>query len=290
MELRREDGPGLVHHALITAIIEIDKVLLEVRVESAGIDSITMVLAGDVALTSGQVQSRNVVSTVTVLHLDGASTGGQSQKLVAQADTHDWNGRSLDESGQVVDGVLAVSWVTGAVRDEDAVEVSSDLVDREIVWQYCNSRSSANQATEDVLLDTAVDQSHMKGGVGSGDDERSLRADPLHKVNLTRVDEALVLIGVVLIADRDPSEGRAPLPKVGNNSTSVNARNGGHTFARTPLSQALDRGPVAVLLRHVRHDNSGALDVGRLEVFEEIEFVTDARRDSVVANEGLGEH
>lgn len=289
VELRREDGSGLVHHSLVAAIVEVDKVLLEIGVKSAGINGITVVLASNVALTSGQVQRRDVVSTVTVLHLDGASTGGQSQKLVAQADTHDWDRRRLNQSGQVVNGVLAMSWVTRAVRDEDTIEVRSDLVDGEIVRQHSHSRSSANQAAEDILLDTAVDQSDVEGGVGCGDDKWSLGADPLHKVNLARVDEALILICVVLVTDRNPSQGRTLLTEVRDNGTGVNARNGGHTLTRTPLSQALNRGPVAVLLSHIRHNNSGTLDVRGLEVLEEVEFVANVRRNTVVANERLGE-
>lgn len=63
---------------LVTAIVEVDEVLLEVRVQSGGIHGVTVVLAGDVTLSCGQVQSRNVMGTVAVLHLDSASTGSQS--------------------------------------------------------------------------------------------------------------------------------------------------------------------------------------------------------------------
>jgi hypothetical protein len=70
------------------------------------------------------------VSTVTILELDGLRTCGQSEKLVAQADTHDGKLIGLHKLTQVVDGILAMNWVSGAVGDEDTVEVVCDLVNR----------------------------------------------------------------------------------------------------------------------------------------------------------------
>lgn len=83
VELGGEDGAGLVKHALVGTVVEVDEVLLELTRESAGIDGVTVVLAGDVAEASGQVESGNVVGSVTILELDGASADSKSQKLVA---------------------------------------------------------------------------------------------------------------------------------------------------------------------------------------------------------------
>lgn len=274
---------------LVASIIEIDKVLLEIRVKRASINSVTVILARDVALTRSQVQGRNVMSTVAILHLDGASTRSQSHELMSQTDSHDWDGRLLHQATQVVDCVHAVSWVTRAVRDEDAVDLAGDLVDRVVVWQDRDCGSSANQATQDVLLDTTIDQGDVEGRVGCRDNEGSLGANPLDQVDLARVDKALVLIGIVFITNRNPGQGRTLLSKEGDNGASVDAGDGGHSLPGAPVAQTLNRGPMAVLLGHIGHDDSSTLDVGGLEVLEEVELVTDVGGNAVVSYEGLGE-
>lgn len=274
---------------LVASVIEVDKVLLEVRVERASINSVTVVLAGDVALTRRQVQSRNIVSTVAVLHLDSASTSSQGHKLVTQADSHDWDRRLVHQATQVVDRVHAVSWVTGAVGDEDTVNLAGNLVDWVVVRQDRDRCSSADQAAQDVLLDATVDQGNVEGRVGRRDHEGGLGAHPLDQVDLARVDKALVLVGIVLVANRDPGQRRTLLSEVGDNGTSVNARDGGHSLPSTPIAQTLDGGPVAVLGGHIGHNDSSTLDVGRLKVLEQVEFVADVRRYTVVSNERLSE-
>lgn len=289
VELGREDGPGLVHHSLVGSVVEVDEVLLEVRVESAGINGVTVVLARDVALASGQVQGRDVVGTVAVLHLDGARTSCQGQQLVTKANSHDWDGRGLDEAGKVVDGVLAVSWVTRAVGDEDSVEVGRNLVDWEVVRKHRHGRSSADQTSKNVLLDSTVEQSNVEGRVGGGDNERSLGAHFLDEVDLAGVDEALVFVGIVLVANGNPSQGGTTLTEECDDSTGVNARDSRNTLTSTPLSQALDSSPVTVLCSNVGYDNTSALDVGGLEVLQELVLVTDVGGDTVVADQRLGE-
>ncbi len=46
---------------------------------------------------------------------------------------------------------------------------------------------------------------------------------------------------------------------------------------------------MAVLFGHVGNDNAGALDVGGLEVLEEVVLIALVRGHTVVANERLGE-
>lgn len=46
VELSREDGSGLVDHALVASVVEVDKVLLEAAGQGAGINGVTVVLAG----------------------------------------------------------------------------------------------------------------------------------------------------------------------------------------------------------------------------------------------------
>lgn len=274
---------------LIGSIVEVDEELLEVWVERASINSVTVVLACDVALARSQVQRRDVVSTVTVLHLDGASTSGQGHELVAQANSHDRDRGLIHQATQVVDSVHAVGRVTGAIGDEDAIDLVGNLVDRVVVRQNRDRSSTADQAAQNVFLHSTVDQSNMEGRVGRRNNKGSFSAHPLDKVDLARVDETLVLVGIVLVTDRDPSQGRALLSQVGNDSTRVHARDGGHSLPGTPVAQALNGSPVAVLLGIVRDNDSGALDVRGLEVLEEVEFVADARGHTVVADKRLSE-
>lgn len=289
VELGREDGAGLVHHTLVGAVVKVDEILLEVAREGADIDGVTVVLRGDVTLTSGQVKRRDVVGTVTILELDGLGTNSESKKLVTKANTHDGNRGSLHKLGEVVNSLLAVSGITRAVGNEDAIEVVGNLVDGVVVGEDGDGGATADQAAKDVLLDTAVDQSDVELGVGVGNHEGSLGGHALDKVDLARVDEALILIGVVLVANGDPGERGTLLTEVGDNRTSVNTGNGGNALAGAPLAQALNSSPVAVLRSDIGDNNTGALNVGGLEVLEEVELVTLIRRDTVVANQGLGE-
>ena len=130
----------------------------------------------------------------------------------------------------------------------------------------------------------------MVAGIGVVDDERRLGAHTLHEVDLTGVDVALVFVGIVLIANGDSGQRGTLLAQVGDDGTSVNTGDSRDALTSAPLGKALDSGPVAVFLSHISNDNAGALDVGRLEVLEEVVLVALIRRHAVVANEGLGEN
>lgn len=129
----------------------------------------------------------------------------------------------------------------------------------------------------------------MKSSTGRLDNEGSLGADTLDEVDLTGVNEALVLIGIVLVTNGDPSEGRTLLSEEGDNFTSINAGDGRDTLSGAPFAQALNGGPMAVVDSIIGDDDTGALDMRRLKVLEEVVLVSLARGDSVVANQGLGE-
>ena len=60
---------------LVTAIIQVDKVLLVLFGEGCGVNCITVVLTGDMTLPSRQVQGWDIVGTVSVLELDSTGTG-----------------------------------------------------------------------------------------------------------------------------------------------------------------------------------------------------------------------
>ena len=129
----------------------------------------------------------------------------------------------------------------------------------------------------------------MVRGVRGRDDERRLGAHTLNQVDRAGVDETLVLVGIVLVTDGNPRQRRTLLTEVCDDLTSVDTRDGGHTLAGTPLTQALDRRPMAVLEGNICHDDTGTLDMGRLEILEEVELVTLVGGDSVVADKRLGE-
>lgn len=290
VELGAENGARLVDHTLVALVIQVHEVRLPLRGQGGGINGVTVVLAGDVAATSAQIQSRDVVGPVTVLELDGASTGGESKQLVTQADTEDGDLGSLHQSLQVEDGVLAVSGVTGAVGDEDTIEVVGDLVDGVIKGEDSDASATVHQTTQDVLLHTAVEDGNVRVRVSSANVERLLGADLTDQVNLFRVGEGLVLVGIVLLADCDLSQRRTPLTEEGDNSTSVNPRDGRNTFPRTPLTQALNGSPVAVLLSNISDDYTGRLQVGGLEVLEKPVRVLLGRRYAIVADQRLSEN
>jgi len=289
MELSAEDRARLVNHTLVALVVQVHEVRLPVRRQGVSVDGVTVVLAGDVAATGAQVQSRDVVGPVTVLELDGPAAGSQSQQLVAETDAEDGNLGGLHQTLQVVDSVLAVGGVTGAVGDEDTVEVVGNLVDRVVEGEDCDASAATNQAAQDVLLHTAIDDSDVGGGVRSADVEGLLGANLTDQVDLLGIGEGLVLIGIVLLADGDTGEGGTLLTQIGDNSTSVDARNGRDTLTGTPLSQRLDSSPVGVLLGNIGHDDTGGLKVGGLEVFQKTIGVLLRRRHAVVADERLGE-
>lgn len=273
----------------VALVVEIDKVRLPVRRQSRSIDRIAVVLACDVATTSAQVQSRDVMGPITVLELDGAGASSQSQELVTQTNTEDGNLGGLHQTLQVVYSVLAVSGVTGAVGDEDTIEVVGHLVDRVIEGEDRDAGAAANHAPQDILFHTTVDDSNVGRRVRSADMKRLLSADLTHQVDLLGVGECLVLVGVVLLTDGDTSKGRALLTQIGDNGTSVNARDGRDTLTSTPLSQRLNGSPVAVLLRNISDDDTSRLQVGRLEVLQEAIDILLSRGHTIVANQGLSE-
>lgn len=289
MELRAEDGAGGVDHALIGAVVEVDKVLLEVVRQRGRVDGVPVVLRRDVALARGAVERGDIVRAVAVLELDGAAAGGEGEELVAQADAEDGDLGGLHQAREVVHGVGAVGGIAGAVGDEDPVEVVRDLVDGEVVGEDGDGGAAGDEGAQDVLLDAAVDDGYVHVAVRGGDVEGRLGGDALDEVDLLGVHEGFVLVGVVFLADGDAGEGGAALAEVGDDGAGVDAGDGGDAFTSAPGRERLDGGPMAVLEGVVGDDDSDALDVGGLKVLEESELVALVGRHAVVPNEWLGE-
>jgi hypothetical protein len=248
-----------------------------------------VVLGCDVALAGGQIQCRDVVSPVSVLKLDCSGTGCESEKLMAETDTHDWDLGRLHEAGEMVDGFLAMGWVTGPVGDEDTVEVVGHLVNREVVREDCNACSTADQAAKNVLLDTAVDDCDVHISIRGTDVEWGLGAHFLDQVDLLRVNEGFVLVCIIFLSNGDSSQRRSNFPQMGDNSTSIDTRDGRNTLTSTPLTQALNSRPVTVLLSIIGHNNTHTLNVGTLKVFQQTVFVSSGGWNTIVADKRLGE-
>ena len=290
VELGGEDRASLVDHTLVGAVVEVDEVLLELRWKGCGIDGVTVVLGSNVALTGCKVKSWDVVSTVTVLELDGASTCCKSEKLVTETDSKDWNLGGLHETGKVVNSLLAMSWVTRTVGDEDSIEVMGNLVNWEVIWEDSYAGPTTDQAAKNVLLNTAVNDSYVHVAALRADVERSLGADSLDQVDLFWVNESLILISVVFLSNGDSGQRRTLLSQISDNSTGINPRNGWDTLASTPLTQTLDSSPVGVLSSVVGDDDTSTLDVWRFEVLEKTMLVAVAGWNTVVSDQWLSEN
>lgn len=161
VELGTEDGAGVVDQTLVGLVVQVGEVLPPVLRQGSRVDSITVVLGGDVALAGGEVKGRDVVCTVSVLQLERLSTGGESNELMTHANTHNGDLGALEQFAEVVHGGSAVGRVTGAVGDEDTIEVVSDLVDGVVEGEAGNTGSTGDETAEDVLLDTAINQSNV---------------------------------------------------------------------------------------------------------------------------------
>ena len=208
---------------------------------------------------------------------------------MAQADTHDGDLRGLHEHLQVVHSGLAVRWVSRAIGDKDTIVVIGHLLNLEIIREDRNTGSTADQASENVLLDTTINQSDVVLGVVRLDNEGGFRANLLDKVNLARIDETLVFVGIVLITNRDSGQGGSLLSEVSDNGTGVNARDGGNAFSGTPCAEALNSSPMTILLGDVGDNHTSTLDMRRLEVPQEVPFVTLRGRHAIVSNQWLRE-
>jgi len=148
-----------------------------------------MILAGDMTFASGKIQGRNVMSPISVLELDSSRTSGQGQQLVSKADTKDGNLGTLHQLSEMVNSILAMSWVSRPIGNENTIEVMGHLMDRIIERETGNASTSAHQTTKNILLHSTVDDSDMSRRRWCTDMEWCLRAHFPDQVNLLRVDE-----------------------------------------------------------------------------------------------------
>lgn len=279
----------MVQHTLVGLIVQVGEVFLPVRWKSGWVHRVTVVLRCDVALTSSQVESWNVVGTVTVLELDSLRTDCETKQLMTETNSKDWDLGRFHQAGKVVDGLLAMGWVTRAIGDEYTIKVVSNLVDWVVVWEASDGGTTADDTAKDVLLHTAINQSNVEITNIGADMEWSFGRDSLDQVNGFRINVCLVLIGIILLTDSDTAQRRALLSEECDNVPGVNTADGWHTLPGAPLRQTLNGGPVTVLGCVICNHNTRRLDVGRLEVSEQTVLVTGGGGNSIVANQWLCE-
>lgn len=207
---------------------------------------------------------------------------------MAETDTHDRDLGGLHQLGKRVNGLGAVSWIAGSVGDEDTVKVMSNLVDWVVIREDGHTGSTANETSENVLFHSAVDDGNVGSAVCSTNVKGRLGADLTNKVDLLRVDEGFVLVGIILFTDSDSSERRSLFTEIGDNLTGINARDGRDTLSDAPLAQTLDSSPVAVLESGICNDDADSLKTRGFEVLEKTILVTFGRRDAIVADKRLG--
>lgn len=220
-----------------------------------------MVLARDVAAAGCQVEGWDVVGAVTVLELDGSGAGGQCKQLVAETDAHDWDLGGFHQLAEMVDCVLAMGWVTGAVGDEDAVEVVGDLMDGVIVWECSDAGAATDKTSQYVLFDSTVDDGDVEVS-GRANVEGRLGADLADEIDLFGVHEGFVLIGIVFLANSDTGKRRSFFPKICNDCPCVHPRDRRNAFPGAPLTQTLHGSPMAVLLRNICDHHTNCLNIG----------------------------
>lgn len=134
-------------------------------------------------------------------------------------------------------------------------------MNRVVVGEASDAGAARDETAEDILLDTAVNQSHVHVSQRGADVEGCLCRNTTHKVDSLRVNVRLVLISIVLLTNGDTSKRGSLLTEVGYNLTSVDTRDGGDTLASTPCTKRLDSSPVAVLQGIVLNNNARSLDV-----------------------------
>src|SRR3989441_7290821 len=212
------------------------------------------------------------------LELVGVAARRERQDLMTETDAED---RALlgHHAPHVLDRRDARLRIAGAVGDHHAVEA---LLREIVVPGHPNHRDPAtHQAPDDTVLAATVDQ-HYSSRAGSVD-HGILGADKRHEVVLIGVPE-LDVFAVDDLAEHHPAFAEA----FGQRAR-VDAREPWDPLLLEPPAEALDRAPVAVLFYSLGDNESGDLDLRRLERL--VELVGQAALGhSVVADDRVRQH
>ena len=99
--------------------------------------------------------------------------------------------------------ILTMRRITRSITYKHTIKMRRYLMDREIVRENRHTRTTAHKRTQDILFNAAVYDCHMCIPQRRGNVERRLGANPLDEVELLRVSEGFVLVGVVFFTYRD---------------------------------------------------------------------------------------
>jgi hypothetical protein len=94
------------------------------------------------------------------------------------------------------------------------------------------------------------------------------------KIDFAGVKECFIFICIVFFSDDNTSKTRSTFSKESDDGSSVDSWDGGDTRARTPWGEGFNGCPMGVFCCVVGDDDAGALNGGRLEIAEEIVFIT----------------
>lgn len=140
---------------------------------------------------------------------------------MAKANAKDGDLRCSHQFLEMINGVLAMSWIARSVGDENAIKMVSNLVNGIVIRERCDAGAAADQASKDVFLDTAIDNGDMEITIEGTDMERRLGANLVNQIDLLRIDESFILVCVIFLTDGYASQGRPLLSKVRHNCARV---------------------------------------------------------------------
>lgn len=136
--------------------------LFPVLAKRRSVDGVTVVLRRDVAVVGTHEAHGLVVGAMTILQFVDGGSCGFAQQLVAHADATDRLAAHRDLLADDVDGSLTGIGVAGAVGQEQTIEVHVGIV---VVPRHAdNLHATVNETTDDIGLDTAVDEHHFLSG------------------------------------------------------------------------------------------------------------------------------
>ena len=230
------------------------------------------------------------MGSVSVFEFDRLGAGSEREQLMSETDSEDGFIVDVEESAKIGDSSGTVGWISRAIGQENSIILVCDFLNRVVVRVDSDTSPSSNETSNDILFDSAIDESNIQIRVASLDMEWMFRADLLYKIDFARIEERFIFVCVIFFSDNDTSETGSSFTEKGNNSTCVDAGDGRDARTRTPSRKGLDCSPVRVFGCIVGNDDACALDIGGFEVSEEIIFITFVYRgNTIVSKKRLGE-
>jgi hypothetical protein len=141
------------------------------RLDTLGVHTEAVVLAGDLHPPSLEVSDRMIGTTVAKAQLEGVRTQRTTEQLMPQADAHhrDLTQRCLD----LRDHTVERGRISGAIGQENKVTVGGPVTGRRAGRKHIHGQASLSQQPKNILLDAAIHHRHtgpragrLREGVG----------------------------------------------------------------------------------------------------------------------------